>query len=665
MASWLRNVAMDGRHISLPGFLIAVLAIASPLAAVPASAADPIHNAASGPPYVLTGAISPLGGDVITSFDISFVDPVLNRYFVANRTGKSVIVVDTTTNKAVAQFKPGFAGFSGNNDTSGPDGLVVVDHKELWVGDFPSRVWVLDVNTGAPVVPPISTGGKNRADEMCYDPVDKIVAVVNNADSPPFITFISTTTRTVLGSVNFDGTNGAPTATNGAEQCQWNHRDGKIYLSIPEINGAGDNSSPGGVVVFEPTTRAILRTMIIPSASCTGPQGLAIGPGNQIGLGCNVGPTGANTAIIDERDGTVLGSFPGLGGADMIWYNPGNNKYYIAARQNPAGESLIIIDAGLGFAVQQPSTSKGSNAHSVAVESIFNQAYVPISSAATGHFCSSMGGVDSQGCIAIFSPAAAPNSIVAAVAPTARTTTVNRQVTGFASIINGGPGTATACSISLPLGFPANFLYQTTNQANAPTGVQNAPANIPPGGSQTFVFAVTPTAMPSTDIPMTFTCTNSNPAPTYFGVNTFLLSVTGAATPDMISIADTATHDGNIVFPPPGQGSATQVMVVAAVNVGAAGTVTFTPTDTPFGQPPRGLPLTLSICQTDATGTCMGASGPSVTLPVAPNQMVTFTVSATRLATSIPYVPSFNRVFLHATQAGTPVGQASAAVKEQ
>jgi len=236
-------------------------------------------------------------------------------------------------------------------------------------------------------------------------------------------------------------------------------------------------------------------------------------------------------------------------------------------------------------------------------------------------------------------------------------------VTAFASIVNAGQSTATACSIALPLGFPANFLYQTTNQANVPTGVQNAPANIPPGGSQTFVFAITPTAVVSSDIPLFFTCTNANPAPVYFGLDSFLLSATAAAVPDMVSISDTVTHDGNIVFPP--QGSASQVMVVSAINLGAAGTVTFTPTDTPFGQPPRLLPLTLSVCQTDANGVCTSATGPSVSVAVAQNQIVFLRVTATRLATSIPYVPAYNRVFLQATQAGTPVGETSAAVKEQ
>ncbi len=121
-------------------------------------------------------------------------------------------------------------------------------------------------------------------------------AVVNNPDSPPFITFISTTSKMILGKVVFDGTGGTPNATNGAEQCQWNQRNGKIYLSIPKINGSGDNSAPGGVVVFNPTTQAILRVMTIPLSACTGPQGLAIGPEPQIGLGCSSSPTASKSA---------------------------------------------------------------------------------------------------------------------------------------------------------------------------------------------------------------------------------------------------------------------------------------------------------------------------------------------------------------------------------
>ena len=48
---------------------------------------------------------------------------------------------------------PGSQGFTGNNDTSGPDGLcdrqqttrrLAVGDTELWAGEGPRQVWVLD-----------------------------------------------------------------------------------------------------------------------------------------------------------------------------------------------------------------------------------------------------------------------------------------------------------------------------------------------------------------------------------------------------------------------------------------------------------------------------------------------------------------------------------------
>ena len=57
-------------------------------------------------------------------------------------------------------------------------------------------------------------------------------------------------------------------------------------------------------------------------------------------------------------------------------------------------------------------------------------------------------------------------------------------------------------------------------------------------------------------------------------------------------------------------------MVAAAINLGTAGTVTFTPLDTPFGQLPRSLPLALNICQTNASGACLATPAPSVTATV-------------------------------------------------
>jgi hypothetical protein len=121
-------------------------------------------------------------------------------------------------------------------------------------------------------------------------------------------------------------------------------------------------------------------------------------------------------------------------------------------------------------------------------------------------------------------------------------------------------------------------------------------------------------------------------------------------------------------------------MVTAAINIARAGTVTFRPTDTPPGQLPRNLPLNLSICQTDATGTCINPTtpGPSSTLTVANNQTVFFSVFAAGQGTLMPYDPANKRIFILATipanitndgvlvldpDAKLTIGAASAAVK--
>ena len=382
-----------------------------------ASAQTPPPPFVNTPPYQLSAAIAPPAGAKITSFDISFVDPVRRRYYLANRTSKSVIVVNTDTNAVVGNFAPGFAGATGNNNTSGPDGVLTTEN-ELYVGDAPSRVWVLDPDSGLPITAPISTDpvSQNRADEGCYDPVHKIVAFVNNADDPPFITFISTVTHNILGRIAFDGTKGAPKGTNGSEQCQFNPRDRHIYVSIPEISGPGDNSVPGGVVRIQVDTLpyTVVNTYVIPLAACTAPQGLTIGPAPQIGLGCNVSPIGSppinttNNAIIQDATGPSPGSvvmaFPHDGGCDEAWYNPGNNKYFTACRQAIPGPEAVFVTDAAGFGVQRLFTGTLSNAHSVASDPFTFATYVPTSSAATSGLCSSKGAVDANGCILVYTP---------------------------------------------------------------------------------------------------------------------------------------------------------------------------------------------------------------------------------------------------------------------
>src|SRR5215831_8866751 len=170
--------------------------------------AQPLESAAKDEVFGVTSVINLPGGQKLTSFDIGFVDPEHGLYLLADRTNKSIDVVDTGTNQLLHQFTPGFVGATGNNDTSGPDGVLVANGNQVWVGDGMSRVWVLDVTTGAvikganpnPISTAITAGDQTRADELCHDEDNHIILVANDASSPhPFVTFISSTSFGVLG----------------------------------------------------------------------------------------------------------------------------------------------------------------------------------------------------------------------------------------------------------------------------------------------------------------------------------------------------------------------------------------------------------------------------------------------------------------------------------
>jgi len=351
-----------------------------------------------------TSAITLPAGQNITSFDIGFVDPTLGVYVLADRTNKSIDVVETEKNTVAVQLGK-FVGFTGNNDTSGPNGVLIVDHQEVWAGDGNSKVKVIDLLTHK-TTHVIDTGGIARADELCYDPREKMILVANDAEHSnlnrwPFVTFISAETYQVVGKITMDGFGVTPRATNGIEQCQWLQQTGMFYVNIPEVNGPGDDSRPGAVLVIDPKTMKIANMFRLPLKDCAGPQGMALGPNGQILLGCNL----RSSAIIDSSDGHVITGLRHETGSDQATYNPKDNHYFIAERNNPKGPVLGVIDAGTpdpNLEDRSASTGAGSGAHSVAVDPTSNQVYVPISSAATGGICSSAGGVDAQGCIAVY-----------------------------------------------------------------------------------------------------------------------------------------------------------------------------------------------------------------------------------------------------------------------
>jgi len=404
--------------------------------------------------YTVKTIIPVPGG--LTSFDIAFVDANINTFVLADRTNKSIDVVNTATNTLTHQYTatPPFRGVfnpSGLADASGPNGAIIVDQREIWATDAPvltctgtplpctvvtpSSIKVIDLATGA-TTHVIYNGGQRRADELCEDVKHELVLSANDSPLDNFLNFISTETYSILATVKLDGSDpngritlsgpgvtvppGAKVAANGIEQCKFNPRTGFYYLAIPatSIIPTSGTATDGPGVVLKISRHApfrVVETITIPtSTGCTGPQGLAIGPRHEIQLGCG----GTNSIIIDDRSrgaATVIATEAGEGGADEVWYNPGNNSYFIA--RSTAGK-LGVEDAG-GNESRAPqadtdvTTTIGS--HVVAADMLRNQIYVPVRSNTVAGTCTAPGCATL--CGAAGSPGAAAGCIAVLAAP--------------------------------------------------------------------------------------------------------------------------------------------------------------------------------------------------------------------------------------------------------
>ena len=79
------------------------------------------------------------------------------------------------------------------------------------------------------------------------------------------------------------------------------------------------------------------------------------------------------------------------------------------------------------------------------------------------------------------------------------------------TIINARSATAAGVGIALKPFIPAQLTFQTTDPAtNAITGTANTPVDIPAGGSESFVIALTPHApIAPTDVEFSFSVTSA------------------------------------------------------------------------------------------------------------------------------------------------------------
>jgi hypothetical protein len=353
-----------------------------------------------------------VGGNGLGAFDISFVDPTIDLYVLADRTNASVDLFDASDATFIGRVG-GFVGVAhnpdgtANNNLSGPDGVVVVASKEVWAGDGDSTVKVIDLATKN-IVDTISTGGKFRCDEMAWDSADHLLAVANNADDPPFVTMINTDTHQITGKIIFDKADAGVDAQNGIEQPQWSPKTGLFYVSVPQV---GPDTAQGGVSVIDPHTNTVVATFLVQQCS---PAGLTLGPNEEALIGCSASfgqspNVVTQSLVIKITNGDVVANITEVGGSDEVWYDRGSGHYYLAARSNTDNTGKITPVLGTVDArgnVFDGTVPTSTTAHSVAADKVSHHVFVPIGFVPPG----SAPGTDptnpcpDHGCIAVYLP---------------------------------------------------------------------------------------------------------------------------------------------------------------------------------------------------------------------------------------------------------------------
>jgi hypothetical protein len=336
----------------------------------------------------LIGVITVPGGLGPNGVDLLFVDHDRGRLYVTDRTNNGVDIIDAVNDVWVDRV-PGFVGLTGAGGLrGGPNGVLVTPDNFLWGADGNSLVQVADLN----VLPPrishtISIGAptEGRADELAYDPFERIILVGSDVARPPRVTFISADTYSVIGKIDF------PDAT-GMEEPVWDTQLHRFLINVP--------SNPSYVAVIDPRKKNVTKRYIIPGCS-GGVNGMELGPSQRMLVSAC-----GNAYIMNAIDGHIIVNvFPQVAGGDQVNYNPGDNRYYVTAADRTAGlgNVLGVIDAATNSWIQNvPAIGPRNLAAYAGNNHIFTAVVSPAATAADTTVCKQFG-FDHTGCVAVFS----------------------------------------------------------------------------------------------------------------------------------------------------------------------------------------------------------------------------------------------------------------------
>jgi hypothetical protein len=149
----------------------------------------------------------------------------------------------------------------------------------------------------------------------------------------------------------------------------------------------------------------VINSIVMPNCM---PTSITNGPGTNFLIGCAdhdgeafppneyiINFTPSNTITCTADPATSVNCIPihNVGGVDETWYNPTDDRYYLAARDMLPSAVMGVIDAKTNQWLANMTT--GSNAHSISVDPKTNHVFVPLQS---GAVCTTLA---SYGCVGV------------------------------------------------------------------------------------------------------------------------------------------------------------------------------------------------------------------------------------------------------------------------
>ena len=208
---------------------------------------------------------------------------------------------------------------------------------------------------------------------MAFDPKDRLLLVVNNADTPPFATLISVSTTCALTvgkkiiSALYLVTAASTPPMAPSSRPGTRRRSGSI---CPSISGTiATPGAMGALIRINPLTATVDAIFSVPYCM---PAGLSLNPTDQTFLqGCSVVYDtagvpwfGADTAsanpsqVVIDING-VFAFVNGVGSSDEVWYNAGDNHWYTGTSNSPYSAHPVASTSGATSTTDQAAAILG------------------------------------------------------------------------------------------------------------------------------------------------------------------------------------------------------------------------------------------------------------------------------------------------------------------